>query len=147
MTKTLFLGNFGARPGVWEAILAKTTQILDHSVLYDVNDTQRLIPALADAEIVVGAWDFGRINRCYERHLKILGERPEGALRTEAAARMLQNWAASEREAWLDAVTNDPLLPARILPSDYLGQQAWQQRVEVLQQAGRQLRTYNSRSF
>ena len=23
--KTVFLGNFGARPGVWEAILAKTT--------------------------------------------------------------------------------------------------------------------------
>ena len=30
-------------------------------------------------------------------------------------------WAAAEREAWLDAVTNDPLLPGRILPSDYLG--------------------------
>jgi len=101
----------------------------------------------SDEEIVVGAWDFGRNNRCYARHLKILGERPEGALRTEAAARVLQNWAASEREAWLDAVTHDPLLPARILPSDYLGQQAWQQRAEVLQKAGRQLRTYNSRSF
>ena len=54
MTKTLFLGNFGARPGVWEAILAKTTEPLDHSVLFDVNDSQRLIPALAEAEIVVG---------------------------------------------------------------------------------------------
>ena len=54
MTKTLFLGNFGARPGVWEAILAETTEPLDHSVLFDVNDSQRLIPALAEAEIVVG---------------------------------------------------------------------------------------------
>ena len=54
MTKTLFLGNFGARPGVWEAILAKATETLDSSVLFDVNDTQRLIPALAEAEIVVG---------------------------------------------------------------------------------------------
>src|SRR5579884_2977817 len=51
--KTLFLGNFGARPGVWEAILAKTTEKLDASVLFDINDTQRLIPALAEAEIVV----------------------------------------------------------------------------------------------
>jgi hypothetical protein len=40
---------------------------------------------------------------------------------------------AAEREAWLEAVTNDPLLPGRILPSDYLGQQAWRRRVEVLQ--------------
>jgi phosphoglycerate dehydrogenase-like enzyme len=54
MTKTLFLGNFGARPGVWEAILAKTTEPLDYSVLFDVTDSQRLIPALAEAEIVVG---------------------------------------------------------------------------------------------
>jgi len=51
--KTLFLGNFGARPGVWEAILAKTTQKLDASVLFDLDDSQRLIPALAEAEIVV----------------------------------------------------------------------------------------------
>jgi phosphoglycerate dehydrogenase-like enzyme len=51
--KTVFLGNFGARPGVWEAILAKTTQTLDTSVLFDLNDAQRLIPALAEAEIVV----------------------------------------------------------------------------------------------
>ena len=58
--KTLFLGGFGARPGVWEAILAKTTERLDHSVLFDVDDTQRLIPLLADAEIVVShVWKKG----------------------------------------------------------------------------------------
>ena len=54
MTKTLFLGTFGARPGVWEAILAKATEPLDPTVLFDVGDSQRLIPALAEAEIVVG---------------------------------------------------------------------------------------------
>ena len=72
----------------------------------------------SDAEIVAGAWDFERINRRYARHLKILGERPGGALRNDAAARALLRWAAAEREAWLEAVTNDPLLPGRILPSD-----------------------------
>ena len=76
------------------------------------------------AEIVAGAWDFERINRRYARHLKILGERPGGALRNDATAKALLRRAAAEREAWLDAVTNDPLLPGRILPSDYLGQQA-----------------------
>ena len=97
----------------------------------------------SDAEIVAGAWDFERINRRYARHLKALAERPGGALRTDAAAKALLRWAAAEREAWLDAVTNDPLLPGRILPSDYLGQQAWRRRVEVLRDAGRQLRTFN----
>ena len=89
----------------------------------------------ADAEIVAGAWDFERINRRYARHLKVLAERPGGALRNDAAAKALLRWAAAERETWLDAVTNDPLLPGRILPSDYLGQQAWRRRVEVLQPA------------
>jgi hypothetical protein len=77
------------------------------------------------AEIVAGAWDFERINRRYARHLKILGERPGGALRNDAAAKALLRWTAAAREAWLKALTNDPLLPGRILPSDYLGQQAW----------------------
>jgi len=51
--KTVFLGNFGGRPGVSEAILAKTTEKIDSTVLFDLDDSQRLIPALADAEIVV----------------------------------------------------------------------------------------------
>ncbi|MBI3852026.1 MAG: hypothetical protein HY298_17345 [Verrucomicrobia bacterium] len=98
----------------------------------------------SDAEIVAGAWDFERINRRYARHLKILDERPGGALRNDAAAKALLRWAAAEREAWLNAVTNDPLLPERILPSDYQGQSAWRRRVEVFREAGRQLRTFNS---
>jgi DNA-binding transcriptional regulator PaaX len=97
----------------------------------------------SDAEIVAGAWDFERINRRYARHLKILDERPGGALGTEVAARALLRWAAAEREAWLDAVTSDPLLPGIILPCDYLGQPAWRRRIEVLREAGRQLRTFN----
>ncbi|HEY4984781.1 MAG TPA: hypothetical protein VIJ24_06915 [Verrucomicrobiae bacterium] len=97
----------------------------------------------SDAEIVSGAWDFERINQRYARHLKILGERPGGALGNEAAAKALRCWAAAEREAWLDAVTHDPLLPERILPSGYLGQQVWRRRIKVLREAGRQLRTFN----
>src|SRR6266699_4484478 len=96
-----------------------------------------------DEEIVAGAWDFERINRRYARHLKILDERPGGTLGNEVAARALLRWAAAERDAWLDAVTNDPLLPERILPPDYLGQQGWARRIEVLREAGRQLRTFD----
>jgi phenylacetic acid degradation operon negative regulatory protein len=97
----------------------------------------------SDAQIIVGAWDFERINRRYARHLKVIEERPTGALRNGARANALRRWAAAEREAWLDAVTNDPLLPSRILPPDYLGQEAWRRRAEVLRAAGRQLRTFN----
>lgn len=97
----------------------------------------------SDAEIVAGAWDFERINRRYARHLKVLEVRPGSALRSDATARAMLHWAAAEREAWLDAVKHDPLLPRQILPSDYLGQQAWRRRFEVLRDAGEQLRTFN----
>ena len=50
--KTLFLGDFGAR--VAPVVLSKTTEKFDVETLGDVGDTQRLIPALAEAEIVVG---------------------------------------------------------------------------------------------
>jgi phenylacetic acid degradation operon negative regulatory protein len=98
----------------------------------------------SDAEIVAGAWDFERINCRYARHLEILGQRPGGALGTDTAAKALLRWAAAEREAWLDAVTNDPLLPETILPDDYLGRQAWRRRIEVLREAGRQLRSFTA---
>jgi phenylacetic acid degradation operon negative regulatory protein len=97
----------------------------------------------SDEEIVAGAWDFDGIKRRYTQHLKILGERPDKALRNETTAKVLLHWAVAEREAWLDAVSNDPLLPARILPYDYLGQQAWRRRKEVLRDASRQLCTFD----
>jgi phosphoglycerate dehydrogenase-like enzyme len=50
--KTLFLGDFGAR--VSSGVLAKVTEKLDATALADLADTQRLIPALAEADIVVG---------------------------------------------------------------------------------------------
>jgi phenylacetic acid degradation operon negative regulatory protein len=98
----------------------------------------------SDAEIVAGAWDFGRINRGYARHLKILDQRPCGAVESEAAARTLLRWAATEREAWVNAVRGDPLLPERILPGDYSGRQSWRRRMAVLQEAGKRIHAFNA---
>jgi phosphoglycerate dehydrogenase-like enzyme len=50
--KTLFLGGFAAR--VMPRILGMMAEKLDSTVLAEIGDTQRLIPALAAAEIVVG---------------------------------------------------------------------------------------------
>ena len=50
--KVLFLGDFGAR--VSAPVLTKATQQFDATVLGELGDTQRLIPALTDAEILVG---------------------------------------------------------------------------------------------
>src|SRR5712691_5166521 len=50
--KTLFLGGLAAR--VAPRILAKMTEEVEPTSLADLNDTQRRIPALAEAEIIVG---------------------------------------------------------------------------------------------
>lgn len=93
----------------------------------------------SDAQIVEGGWDFARINRGYARHLEVLKARPDRALHSKDAAKELLRWAQVERKAWLGAVENDPLLPSCLLPSHYLGQKSWRQRVKVLGIAGRQL--------
>ncbi len=51
--KVSFVGNFGARPEVANTVLAKVTEEIEPTILFDIGDSQRLIPALADAEIVV----------------------------------------------------------------------------------------------
>ncbi len=96
----------------------------------------------SNAEIVAGAWDFEEINRCYARHLSVLEDLPDDMGQDEVAAKTLRRWLSAEREAWLDAVTGDPLLPERLLPSGYLGQRAWRRRIEVLRLAGRCMRAF-----
>ncbi len=96
----------------------------------------------SDSEIVEGAWDFELINRRYSKLMQILGERPSGVLRKETSAKALLRWASAEREAWWEAVSHDPLLPERILPSNYLGRTAWAKRIEVLRQAGAQAKSF-----
>lgn len=96
----------------------------------------------SDAEIVGCAWDFARINERYRKLLKILAECPDTAVRNETAAKAMLRWASTEREAWLDAVSHDPLLPQRILPADYLGQSAWQRRMATLHKASERVQDF-----
>lgn len=98
----------------------------------------------SDVDLVAGAWNFENINCLYARCLEVLETHPSGRLHTPAAAKSLRRWAAQEREAWLLAVTTDPLLPAVLLPAGYLGRQAWNRRKEILRRAGEQLHTFRS---
>lgn len=96
------------------------------------------------AEIVGGAWDFDRINERYRSHLKILADKPNAKLENKAQALALRRWAEGERAAWKEAVDSDPLLPRRLLPPGYLGQRAWQRRIDVLRKAKRDLHTFKA---
>jgi len=89
----------------------------------------------SNAAIVAGAWSFDRINALYAKCLTILEQLPGQRPLTRNAAGPLRRWARTEREAWLDAVSGDPLLPRPLLPNGYLGERVWQQRRETLAQA------------
>jgi len=97
-----------------------------------------------DANIVAAAWDFQKINSRYAEYMEVLEQRPKEALSNLDASSGLQKWAASERACWLEAVGHDPLLPKCLLPEEYLGRKAWDRRVNVLKEAGKQLTTFTA---
>ena len=93
----------------------------------------------SDGEIVTGAWDFNSINNRYSQYLKILARAPGRSPKDKSAATKFLRWMSEERQAWLEAITLDPLLPARILPANYLGQKAWRRRVKAMEETAQQM--------
>jgi hypothetical protein len=67
-------------------------------------------------------------------------------VRNGAAAKALLCWSTTEREAWLDAVINDPLLPVTTVrlsgATSTVAVRKDRRRVEVLRAASRQRRTF-----
>ncbi len=88
-------------------------------------------------DIVRQAWDFDGINERYERLLSILKAFPNEPASSETGRQCLRDWAADERDAWLAAISVDPLLPEALLPRGYLGRKVWRRRQDVLGRAGR----------
>jgi phenylacetic acid degradation operon negative regulatory protein len=76
--------------------------------------------------IVQGAWDFTLVNRKYRTAIEVAtaGRRFARAGRPGE----MRKWLADERTAWMEAITDDPLLPEVLLPKDYLGQKAFRER-------------------
>ena len=89
----------------------------------------------SDLDLVEGAWDFEEINKRYRHLEEVLREVPRLKLRNEEAAVELRDWWRREREAWIDAVTIDPLLPRVLWPEGYRGESAWRARVKCLGRA------------
>jgi len=95
-----------------------------------------------DNDIVAGAWNFDFINERYSRHQEILSRRPAVPVNTCAATKAFHLWLKEEREAWVDALSSDPLLPAELLPVGYAGRTAWQRRKRIMSEAGEQMRGF-----
>ncbi len=91
----------------------------------------------SNCDIVSHAWDFKGINRRYRDLIRTLGQFPERGIRREPER--LQSWAARERDAWMEAVSHDPLLPSLLLPRGYLGKKAWEKRKHVFAHASKRV--------
>lgn len=82
----------------------------------------------SNAAIVAGAWNFDRINARYRKCLTVLEQLPVQHPPTRSDAGPWRRLARVEREAWLEAISSDPLLPRPLLPIGYLGETVWKQR-------------------
>jgi phenylacetic acid degradation operon negative regulatory protein len=94
----------------------------------------------SDEGIVAGAWNFAEINSRYASHLQLLKKCPCRHLKTKEAVMTFRRWLGEEREAWMNAISRDPLLPEPLLPRTYFGQESWRMRLEVMGEAGQQMR-------
>jgi phenylacetic acid degradation operon negative regulatory protein len=122
------------------ALLAKGPVDVESLILLEA----RPCAGESDAQIVLGAWDFIRINASYAKHQRILTHRPRGQVKGGTAAKAFHCWLREEREAWMAALSHDPLLPARLLPHDYAGRQAWQDRLAVMGEVGKEIRDFKA---
>jgi len=76
--------------------------------------------------IVQSAWDFALINRNYK---KAIGLATAGRRFVRGGKPVeMRRWLADERTTWMKAIACDPQLPEALLPGDYLGQRAFQER-------------------
>jgi len=96
-----------------------------------------------DAEIVAGAWDFRELNRRYSEYRKVLHQRPRRCLPNTADAKTLHQWLRGERDAWLTVMSCDPLLPATLLPPDYVGRSIWRERLAIMTEVGKLMRSFS----
>lgn len=79
-----------------------------------------------DADLASKAWDFSIINRKYAQFMEHL--RSLTIIKKQASRDKLLAWLTEERARWMTCLSLDPLLPTVLLPRDYAGRKAWDQR-------------------
>jgi len=79
-------------------------------------------------DIVKSAWDFALINRRYQTAMELAVKGCKLAESSTTQTAQLSHWLSLEREAWFAAAAVDPFLPQALLPANYLGREAWEQR-------------------
>lgn len=89
----------------------------------------------ADAKMAQTAWNFGAIHAAYQQLQAVLDGFSKVA--SHLTRESLREWTASENAATRACLRIDPLLPAELLPKDYLGQETWRNRSKILAEVSR----------
>jgi phenylacetic acid degradation operon negative regulatory protein len=84
----------------------------------------RPVAHVLDADLVRSSWDFEVINGNYSKVLDLAKRGHELASAERNPPREFRQWLSSERAAWVEALSWDPLLPEILLPPGYLGKEA-----------------------
>jgi len=141
LTRALSSSGCGCLQGsVW--IAPHVPAALECLVAGDETECSRLLLLLADSKgkrtdqrMVVDTWNFETINGGYLEVLAVLDR--FSSLAATKNRETLDQWTGEESARWKTALAADPLLPAELLPKDYLGRKAWHRRKAVLADAAR----------
>jgi DNA-binding transcriptional regulator PaaX len=96
--------------------LDQAASIRDYAILFEANT----VLGQSAKQIAAQAWDFDGLAMRYNTYLKACAEQPNkvfGAFKPSAAL----DAARHELFEYLNLMQADPLLPAELLPEDYLG--------------------------
>ena len=139
LTRALAGAGCGRLQGsVW--IAAITPKTIEKMIVEKDEDCSHLLLLQADskgrkedARMVEAAWDFNLINKAYQELLEVLERFPGIAKKHTRDA--LAAWTEAEHRATREAMAKDPLLPAELLPKQYMGRKVWKKRKKVLAEA------------
>lgn len=88
----------------------------------------RTVLHLDQQEMVNNAWNFQHLNELQSRYLEVFGENMTQLDRPSLTEKDLMALLYQESEAYIQALRMDPLLPAALLPGNYLGRKVWKLR-------------------
>lgn len=77
------------------------------------------------AELVRDAWDFDHIRQLQERYIEVYEENLNRLTKASFDAESVMRLLYEEAEAYVQCMRSDPLLPNKLLPEGYLGQQVY----------------------
>lgn len=86
----------------------------------------------SDSDLVKEAWNFKEINLRHRALIDFLKAKPPPKLESEDFA----HWVQMETALWRAAFKVDPFLPEALLPKNYQGKRAWENRCQAYAKIG-----------